>query len=203
MKKRISIAIVAMLCACCLAFVACGGSSSSAASASGSAASSASSAGANADEQAIIKDIEDNATWFEAGKNEMASEIAKDEETAALFKLVGLDVNDYAKAVVDVMKMKCGKVTVDGDKAVAELLMTIPDYDAMSAEMDKALEEADLNSAKSEEEALAMAGEALLKAVESAPTKEISIDVDYIKKNNKWEVADADKVKSAMEKAFV
>ena len=204
MRKRVSIVVVAMLCACCLAFAACGGSSasSSATSASGSATSSASAASANADEQAIVKDIETNATWFEDNKSQIADEIAADKDTSDMLALVGVDAKEFGQAFADGMSMKCGKVTVNGDKAVAEILITAPDSEAMNVEMDKALEELDVQSL-SGNEALNKVGEAIMKAVKNTPTKEVAIEVDYVKNNGTWEVADIDKLKSAMQKALV
>jgi hypothetical protein len=134
----------------------------------------------------------------------MIKEIASDEETASLFALVGLNPEDYAKAVVGVMSLACGDVTINGDKAVAEVIITLPDYEAISTEMDKALDEAlaEMDESTSEEEALAAVGDAMMKALENTPSKTETIKADYVKNNGKWEIADASKLTSAMEQAF-
>lgn len=181
-----------MLCACCIALSACGGGSSSSAS-------------AQSDEELVAAIMKDNVDAFDSGMGSMAEEFAADEEMVALCNLVGIDVADYANAIESKISIEAGDVTVDGDKATAQLKVTMPDYNAMGAAVDKLVDEA-LASPEAEnmteDQLYAELGKALLTAARETDTKTITIPVELEKKSGEWAISNLADVEKAIEEAY-
>ena len=213
MKKRATflMALALALCVALFALVSCGGGSSSA-SASGSASASAqasSSASSTADDEAaisaLLKEIIDS---FNAGKESgIEGGLSEDPELAALFETVKIDPAEYGAAVSKVISLEAGNIKIDGDTATADLILTAPDYEAISSSMDSAFEEATSTldaSNITEEELYAEVGKAIMKVMNdpNLPTKSSTVKAEFSKKNGEWNLSNTAELMTSIKNAY-
>lgn len=208
MKKTRILAIVTLaLCALgIVGLVACsGGSGSSSASASSAAASSASASSAAAqqsDEELIKADIE-SIIGTAVSKEALAAAMRADDEMAAL-EAQGLDLDAYAENMANVFKFEVREVKVNGDTAVATTALTTPNFgEEMDALFDEALEAESANvdvANMSEEEQVSFLMSIVSKVLSdpNLPTATETFDIDYVKTNGTWAMADESKVESEL-----
>lgn len=193
MKKSLVIFCTALLCACGLMLVACGGGSTGQSGPS--------------DEELIAQEMEKNVKSFQEGMVQAADVLAEDESISSIFSLVNLDPKEFTNALTSKMSIETGKITVNGDKAEAEMITHAPDMNSISSIMEKTIEEslADVDlSQVSENDLYAEVGKAIIAA---ASSDEVQINtetiiVEYEKKNGEWQIANADDLAAAIESAF-
>ena len=203
-KLSIILAIAFSMCLALFALSGCGGGDNGGGDKGGSESSQPA---APSDEQVIAGLMADNVAEIESQLGSIADQLSADESMAELFNTVGLDPKEYGNAIAAMISAKVGDIKVDGDTAVAELVLTVPDYEAISAKMDASLEEilADPNTASMTEEQLyAEVGKAIMDAISSPDgvTKEATLDVEYAKTGDEWKVQNWDDIQKAMTAAF-
>ncbi len=149
------------------------------------------------DEEALADTVfENQGKMFREELTISISESLKaDEETMALFEMIGVNPDDYATAMAGHCDLTTGDITVDGDKGSVELLMTMPDFTKMDAYQDEKLEEfsADLDAAEmTEEEAYKAFGEIFMKIAEDPemPVSTESFTATFTKKDGVWTMDD-------------
>lgn len=154
------------------------------------------------DQEAIIADLkkELNIDGYEA---QVAAELKADQEFIATTNQVNLDIDEYVNAIAKKYKWDIGDVTVDGDKAVAKVTMTSPDFNAMDTLLDEKIEAFKASndvSTMTEQDLMKALGEMMLEIVKAddLPLETQDFDIDYIKEGNTWKMADYDGVEQEM-----
>ncbi len=209
MKKRITVlmALALALCVALFALASCSGGGSSA-SASGSASASSSASSAADDEAAISALLKEIIDSFNSGKESgIESGLSEDPELAALFETVKIDPAEYGAAVSKVISLEAGNIKIDGDTATADLILTAPDYEAISSSMDSAFEEATSTldaSNITEEELYAEVGKAIMKVMNdpNLPTKSSTVKAEFSKKNGEWNLSNTAELMTSIKNAY-
>ena len=194
MKKYLAIilALVLML----TLFVGCGAKSAP------SGESEKTTAAPKTDEQAIKDDLKkefnmDNYEEF------VAAGLKADEEFVQIAQEAGLDIDEYVNAFATKYKWDIGDVSVDGDKAIAKITMTCPDFEKMDVIFDEKLDEYMANNDTSkltESEAQKLVCDIMMDILKSEdlPLTSEDFDIDYIKEDGSWKMADTEEVEKAM-----
>lgn len=194
MKKYLAIilALVLML----TLFVGCGAKSAP------SGESEKTTAAPKTDEQAIKDDLKkefnmDNYEEF------VAAGLKADEEFVQIAQEAGLDIDEYVNAFATKYKWDIGDVSVDGDKAIAKITMTCPDFEKMDVIFDEKLDEYMANNDTSkltESEAQKLVCDIMMDILKSEdlPLTSEDFDIDYIKEDGAWKMAETEEVEKAM-----
>ena len=194
MKKYLAIilALVLML----TLFVGCGTKSAP------SGESEKTTAAPKTDEQAIKDDLKkefnmDNYEEF------VAAGLKADEEFVQIAQEAGLDIDEYVNAFATKYKWDIGDVSVDGDKAIAKITMTCPDFEKMDVIFDEKLDEYMANNDTSkltESEAQKLVCDIMMDILKSEdlPLTSEDFDIDYIKEDGAWKMAETEEVEKAM-----
>ena len=194
MKKYLAIilALVLML----TLFVGCGAKSAP------SGESEKTTAAPKTDEQAIKDDLKkefnmDNYEEF------VAAGLKADEEFVQIAQEAGLDIDEYVNAFAKKYKWDIGDVSVDGDKAIAKITMTCPDFEKMDVIFDEKLDEYMANNDTSkltESEAQKLVCDIMMDILKSEdlPLTSEDFDIDYIKEDGAWKMAETEEVEKAM-----
>ena len=91
------------------------------------------------DQEKIIADLKKELN-IEGYEDQVATELKADPEFTAVAEQAGLDVDEYVGTLAKMYKWDIGDVNVDGDKAVAKVTMTYPDYSVMDQLLDQKLD---------------------------------------------------------------
>lgn len=154
------------------------------------------------DQEKIIADLKKELN-IEGYEDQVAAELKADPEFTAVAEQAGLDVDEYVGTLAKMYKWDIGDVNVDGDKAVAKVTMTYPDYSVMDQLLDQKLDEylaTNDTSNLTEDEATKIVGQLLMEILKSGEltTTSEDFDIDYIKENGAWKIANYDEVEKAM-----
>ena len=154
------------------------------------------------DEEAIIADLKkefnmDNYEEF------VAAGLKADEEFVQIAQEAGLDIDEYVNAFATKYKWDIGDVSVDGDKAIAKITMTCPDFEKMDVIFDEKLDEYMANNDTSkltESEAQKLVCDIMMDILKSEdlPLTSEDFDIDYIKEDGAWKMAETEEVEKAM-----
>ncbi len=154
------------------------------------------------DEQAIKDDLKkefnmDNYEEF------VAAGLKADEEFVQIAQEAGLDIDEYVNAFATKYKWDIGDVSVDGDKAIAKITMTCPDFEKMDVIFDEKLDEYMANNDTSkltESEAQKLVCDIMMDILKSEdlPLTSEDFDIDYIKEDGAWKMAETEEVEKAM-----
>lgn len=154
------------------------------------------------DEQAITDDLkkEFNMDNYE---EVVAAGLKADEEFVAIAEEAGLDIDEYVNAFATKYKWDIGDVSVDGDKAIAKITMTCPDFEKMDVIFDEKLDEYMANNDTSkltESEAQKLVCDIMMDILKSEdlPLTSEDFDIDYIKEDGAWKMAETEEVEKAM-----
>ena len=213
-KYRLIVSVLALTCALAIAGLAgCGGSSSSNTTASGNASSSTSTSSASAssasstnvadDKAAIVADI--NKVIGTSVSKETLEKGLRADDNVQKYITYGFDVSAYAENMSNIMKLEILDIDVDGDKAVANVRLIMPNFNDESVEqlMNDALQDLaagrDVQAmAEDEQIALVMSATSVVLANPNFPTASFDFSIDYAKKNGEWIMVDPAGVDSLM-----
>ena len=193
MKKKLVTMLVAALAAGMLSMFAlagCGGGQSSAVS----------------DEEQVLQAVQ--ASIGEGGfdASGMVDEMKEDAEFVAMLDMVGVSVDDYVAPLAAAMEMVPGEVTVNGNEATAEVVVTMPDFAQLNEQLATASEEfaANVDQSKPQEELMKDLGQAMLNVVNNPelPTKTETFIAEYEKVGGDWKLQNASDIESEMKQAF-
>ena len=154
------------------------------------------------DEELIKADI-NVSIGTEISPSDLAKELRSD-DSLAVYESYGLDIDAVAQSLSQLYKVDVKNVTVNGDKATATLVATVPTFgEEMTDLIAEEAEKLDLTNA-TEEEAVQAAAKILNDVFTRSdyPVTKQEFTVDYIKKDGKWQMADSkavsDKLNSVM-----
>ena len=105
-----------------------------------------------------------------------------DESTINTFEEYGLDMKEYMKAYLSGFDYTVGDITVDGDTATAEVVLTCK----TTSTMNTAAQNIDYSSVES----LDQVGALLMNAVENAGTTEVPVTLELVKTDGTWGPSD-------------
>lgn len=153
------------------------------------------------DEKAILSDLK--AEFHVENYDEvLAAGLKADKNLVA----TGIDIDEYAKALASKYNWEIGDPKIDGEKAVVKVTMTYPSIDAMDKLFDEKLEEYKIThdiSKLSNADAQKLIGEITMEVVtaKDLQTETDDFDIEYIKEEGIWKMADSEAVVQAMQAA--
>lgn len=213
-KQKLIISALALTCALAIAGLAgCGGNSASnttssgtaSGSASASASASASSGPSIAEEKAAIEADIEKVIGTTVSKETLEAGLRANSDIQNYIKY-GFDVSAYAENMANIMKLEILDIDVDGDEAVAHVRLIMPNFNDASVEqlMTNALQDLaagkDVQAMPQDEQlALIMNATTVVLTNPDFPTATSDFDIDYVKKNGEWTMADPEGAQSLME----
>ena len=193
-KRYLAFLATIVLAFCVMGLAACGGGGSTS---SGSAEPQVS------DEELIKTNIEDTLGTY-VTKEYLVQELRANEEIAELEKL-GFDVEGYAENMANIMKFEVAEVKVDGDTAVAKMDITVPNFGSTTQELiekkaQEMAQDVDVASMSQDEQiAFAMEVTSAVLADPDFPRATSTIDIDYVKSGDSWQMKDQKDVEKKFE----
>ncbi len=211
--KIISLLLILMMIVMCM--VSCGGSDSSDSSDTASNTEDSAASEDNAtedtateepaqseesqtsDEDLIRADLEVKIGDMDTIGDQIVAGLAADEEMADIFEKAGITAEDYGRPLADKIKIAIGDITVsdDASTATAVVTMDLPDFKALSENMDAALEDATEEiSGMTQEEIYKKLGEIMVQEVSNPDLPVASTDYtfNYTKTGDTWAMDDAE-----------
>lgn len=154
------------------------------------------------DEQ-LIKDDLLKAFSMDNYDEVIAAGLKQDAEFVAVAEEAGLDIDEYVNAFASKYKWDIGDISVDGDKALAIITMTCPDFEKMDVIFDQKLDDYMANndtSNLSESDAKKLVCDIMLEIVKAddLPLKSEDFNIDYSKEDGTWKMVDSPEVEKAM-----
>ena len=193
-KRYLAFLMTIVLAFCVMGLAACGGGGSTS---SGSAEPQVS------DEELIKTNIEDTLGTY-VTKEYLVQELRANEDIANLEKL-GFDVEGYAENMANIMKFEVAEVKVDGDTAVAKMDITVPNFGSTTQELiekkaQEMAQDVDVASMSQDEQiAFAMEVTSAVLADPDFPRATSTIDIDYVKSGDTWQMKDQKDVEKKFE----
>ena len=193
-KRYLAFLATIVLAFCVMGLAACGGGGSTS---SGSAEPQVS------DEELIKTSIEDTLGTY-VTKEYLVQELRANEEIAELEKL-GFNVEGYAENMANIMKFEVAEVKVDGDTAVAKMDITVPNFGSTTQELiekkaQEMAQDVDVASMSQDEQiAFAMEVTSAVLADPDFPRATSTIDIDYVKSGDSWQMKDQKDVEKKFE----
>ena len=193
-KRYLAFLATIVLAFCVMGLAACGG---------GGAASSGSAEPQVSDEELIKTSIEDTLGAY-VTKEYLVQELRANEEIAELEKL-GFNVEGYAENMANIMKFEVAEVKVDGDTAVAKMDITVPNFGSTTQELiekkaQEMAQDVDVASMSQDEQiAFAMEVTSAVLADPDFPRATSTIDIDYVKSGDAWQMKDQKDVEKKFE----
>lgn len=145
---------------------------------------------------------------IEGFEKQIAAEVKEDEDTVATIESLGIDADEYIEAIMKHYGWTWdpAAIAVDGDKAVAKVTMTYPDFDTMSDMLDekseewlKTIDKDSMDEATFYKEYGKLVMEVM--HAEDFPELTSDFDIDYVKDGGTWKMADEDAVLSELNEA--
>lgn len=154
------------------------------------------------DEQ-LIKDDLLKAFSMDNYDEMIAAGLKQDAEFVAVAEEAGLDIDEYVNAFASKYKWDIGDISVDGDKALAKITMTCPDFEKMDVILDQKLDDYMANndtSNLSESDAKKLVCDIMLEIVKAddLPLTSEDFNIDYSKEDGTWKMVDSPEVEKAM-----